>query len=61
MMNFFNKIGTAVLDFFSGVDYMAFVENLKYMGTGMLGIFVVIAVIIIVITVLQKFSKDDNK
>lgn len=53
----FNAIGTAVQNFFKGINYMAFVENLKYMGNGMLGIFAVIAVIIIAITILQKVSK----
>ena len=33
---------------------MAFVENLKYMGVGMLGIFIVIGVIILAVVVLNK-------
>ncbi len=33
---------------------MAFVENLKYMGVGMLGIFIVIGVIILSVVVLNK-------
>ena len=32
----------------------AFVENLKYMGLGMLGIFIVIGVIILSVVVLNK-------
>ena len=37
---------------------MAFVENLKYMGTGMLGIFVVMGAIILSIWALNSiFSK----
>ena len=32
----------------------AFVENLKYMGVGMLGIFIVIGVIILSVVVLNK-------
>lgn len=35
----------------------AFVENLKYMGIGMLGIFIVIAIIAIVTILLNKIFK----
>ena len=35
---------------------MAFVENLKYMGVGMLGIFIVIGVIILSVVVLNKVT-----
>ena len=35
-------------------DPMNFVSNLKYMGTGMLGIFIVIGVIIVAVVVLNK-------
>ncbi len=35
---------------------MAFVENLKYMGLGMLGIFIVIAVIMLSVVVLNKVT-----
>ena len=35
----------------------AFIENLKYMGLGMLGIFLVIAVIAIITMVLNKIFK----
>jgi hypothetical protein len=36
---------------------MAFVENLSYMGTGMLGIFVAIGIIVLVTILLNKFTK----
>ena len=35
---------------------MAFLENLKYMGVGMLGIFIVIGVIILSVVVLNKVT-----
>lgn len=38
-----------------------FVENLKYMGLGMLGIFVVIGVIIIATALLNKLFKDKKE
>ena len=34
----------------------AFVENLKYMGVGMLGIFVVIGIIIVATVIINKFA-----
>lgn len=37
----------------------AFVDNLSYMGLGMLGIFVVIGVIIIVTSLLSKIKSKD--
>ena len=41
---------------------MAFVENLKYMGQGMLGIFIVIGIIILAVYLLAKIGKTgDNK
>lgn len=45
---------------------MAFVDNLTYMGQGMLGIFVVIGIIIVFTTILTKVSskigkKDDEE
>lgn len=40
---------------------MAFVENLKYMGFGMLGIFVVIGAIIGVTYLLNKVTAPKNK
>ena len=36
---------------------MAFVENFFYMGTGMLGIFVAIGIIVLVTILLNKFTK----
>ena len=33
------------MDFFKNIDLMRFVENLKYMAIGMLGVFIIIAVI----------------
>lgn len=38
---------------------LAFMQNLKYMGIGMLSIFIVIGVIILVINLLNKASKED--
>ena len=40
---------------------MNFVSNLKYMGLGMLGIFIVIAVIILLTVILNKTTKDSDK
>ena len=37
----------------------AFIENLKYMGIGMLSILIVIGVIILVTNILNKSSKDE--
>ncbi len=39
---------------------MAFVENLKYMGQGMLGIFIVIGIIIIAVYLLAKIGNKNN-
>ena len=39
----------------------AFVENLKYMGVGMLGIFIVIGVIILSVVVLNKLTSPKKK
>lgn len=36
---------------------MAFVDNLYYMGMGMLGIFVSIGIIVLVTILLNKFTK----
>ena len=51
-----------------GINFnpMAFVDNLTYMGQGMLGIFVVIGIIIVFTTILTKVSskigkKDDEE
>ncbi|MBE6883985.1 MAG: oxaloacetate decarboxylase [Ruminococcaceae bacterium] len=45
------------------INPMAFVENLEYMGLGMLGIFIVIGLVVLVTVVLNKVTankKDDN-
>ncbi len=39
---------------------MNFVSNLKYMGLGMLGIFIVMAIIIIVTIVLDKLTSKKS-
>ena len=39
----------------------AFVENLKYMGVGMIGIFAVIGVIILSVVVLNRVTAPKNK
>lgn len=39
------------------INVFAFVENLKWMGLGMLGIFVSIGVIVAVTVLLNKLSK----
>ena len=36
---------------------MAFIDNLSYMGLGMLGIFIVIGVIITITALMNKFLK----
>ena len=36
---------------------MNFVSNMKYMGLGMIGIFVVIGIIVGVVVALNKFTK----
>jgi len=58
MYDFFYNIGDAVIKFFTTTfKPMAFVESLPLLGQGMLGIFVVMAVIFIAIWGLQKLSK----
>ena len=39
------------------INLMAFVENLKWMGLGMLGIFVSIGIIVLVTVLLNKITK----
>lgn len=52
----FNNLFLASI--FSAFNPMAFVDNLKYMISGMIAIFIVIGVIIIITVVLNKiFSK----
>ena len=40
---------------------MAFIENLKYMGQGMLGIFIVIGIIILSVYLLAKIGNKDEQ
>ena len=40
---------------------MAFIDNLKYMGQGMLGIFVVIGIIVVFTMILSKISSGIGK
>ncbi|MBR4874218.1 MAG: hypothetical protein IKU87_00100 [Clostridia bacterium] len=40
---------------------MNFISNLRYMGTGMLSIFIVIGVIILVTVALNRNSEGDEK
>ncbi len=42
------------------IQFMNFVNNLYYMGVGMLGIFAVIGVIIGITVLLNRFTKDKN-
>ena len=39
------------------INFMNFVDNLYYMGVGMLGIFAVIGVIILITMLMNKFTK----
>ena len=43
------------------VDFMQFVNNLKYMGIGMLGVFMIIGVIILATYAVAKFTTPKNK
>ena len=61
MNNFFYNVGASVLNVFEGVNFKAFVDNLKYMGQGMLGILVVMGVIIIVTVLLNTLTKKKDK
>ncbi len=54
MYNFFYTIGSAVVNFFKP---QAFVASLPLLLEGMIGIFIVMAVIFAVIWGLQKLSK----
>ena len=40
---------------------MAFIDNLKYMGQGMLGIFIVIGIIILSVYLLAKIGNKDEQ
>jgi len=50
------KIGTAVAQFFVGIDTAALLNALGIVGAGMLGIFTVTLVIIGVVTLLNKLG-----
>lgn len=50
------KIGTAVAQFFMGIDTTALLNALGIVGVGMLGIFTVTLVIIGVVTLLDKLG-----
>ena len=39
---------------------MAFVDNLYYMGVGMLGIFVVMAAVIVLVAALNRFTRPKD-
>lgn len=41
------------------INWMNFISNLRYMGTGMLSIFIVIGVIVLLTGVLNRIFKDD--
>ena len=43
---------------FSGFNLMAFVDNLKYMLSGMIAIFIVIGVIVLVTILLNSIFKN---
>ena len=43
------------------VDFMQFVYNLKYMGIGMLGVFMIIGVIILAIYAVGKLTAPKDK
>ncbi len=52
-----------MLSAFAAFDPYQFVANLKYMGLGMLGIFIVICVVILITYFLNKVTspKSDDK
>ena len=43
------------------IDFQAFLNSLPYMGKGMLGIFVVTAVIVIFVNALNNLPEKKNK
>ena len=45
----------------AAVEPMHFVENLKYMGLGMLGIFIVIGVIMLLTMILNAVTQEKPK
>ena len=56
-MNLFTTIMASSIDF----NPMAFVDNLYYMGMGMLGIIIVMGVLIGITTLLNKIFSKMNK
>lgn len=44
----------------ASIDPMNFVENLRYMGLGMLGIFIVIGVIMLLTILLNKLTAKED-
>jgi len=54
-----------MLDMFLYFNPMKFVENLKYMGIGMLGVFMIIAIIMAATYGIMRFTsgkkKNDNQ
>ena len=51
---FIKQKGLKIMD----INFMNFADNLKYMASGMLGIFIVIGIIVIITSILNKvFSK----
>jgi len=63
MLNFFTRMMESVEQ--GGIDLqfdpMQFVNSLKYMGLGMLGIFVVIGLIIVATVVLNRATSGKTK
>ena len=49
------------MNLFENFSAMAFVENLKWMGLGMLGIFIVIGVIILSVNILNKVTAPKSE
>ncbi len=63
MMEFFEKIGEAVIRFFYGLNGEQFLQSLIYMLYGLGGIFIVVLIIFLVIFVLNKIpagNKEDS-
>lgn len=44
----------------ASIEPMNFVENLRYMGLGMLGIFIVIGVIMLLTMLLNKLTEKED-
>ena len=50
-----------MLNLTASFEPMHFVENLRYMGLGMLGIFIVIGVIMLLTIILNAVTKERKK